>query len=79
MPNPFRTTADVEFSLKRSGRVGLKLYDIEGRCLTTLKSGTCAPGMSSFILHRSSFAPGVYLLRLETPEGEQVKKIVVEE
>jgi hypothetical protein len=68
-PNPCSGTALVAYSVPVAGSIRLELYDITGALVTTLTSGYHNAGASSFIVHRSSFARGVYLLRLELEAG----------
>jgi hypothetical protein len=77
-PNPFSGTATIFYSLPQAGNMTLKLYDVAGALVTTLTSGYHNAGASSFILHRSSFARGIYLLKLETETRTTTSKLIIE-
>jgi phosphatidylserine/phosphatidylglycerophosphate/cardiolipin synthase-like enzyme len=77
-PPPFRGAATVRYALPRSGKVRFVLYDVTGKLVTTLVQGYHTAGSSSFIVNRSSFARGVYLLRLETETGTTTQKLILE-
>jgi hypothetical protein len=70
-PNPFTNATRVSYSLPKAGNVRLKLYDISGKLVATLRSGYSPAGSSSFIVHRSSFSAGIYVLRLELDDCSQ--------
>jgi hypothetical protein len=82
-PNPLHPEGTLEFSMPAPGRVSLRLYDVNGRCVRTfLRDETFARGS-----HRMPFAArddrggalasGVYFYRLELPEGVQRGRFVV--
>jgi subtilisin family serine protease len=77
-PNPFSGQTEVSYSLPRAGNVSLTLYDVTGTLVTTLTSGYHNAGASSFIVYRSSFARGIYILKLETGNSATTQKLIVE-
>jgi hypothetical protein len=78
VPNPFTSAATITYSLPKAGNVRLKLYDVTGALVTTLVQGYHTAGSSSFIVHRSSLACGIYLLSLETEDGKTAGKLIIE-
>jgi hypothetical protein len=77
-PNPLVNDATVSYSLPIPGRVSLKLYDVLGRLVRTLSCGHRPAGASSFGLRAADFPAGVYLLRLDSPDGRLTRRLVVE-
>jgi YVTN family beta-propeller protein len=77
-PNPFTGSTTILLSLPRAGSISLKLYDVSGRLAWTLTTGYHPAGSSSFIVHRSSFSAGIYLLRLETDDATLTRKLIIE-
>jgi hypothetical protein len=77
-PNPFSGTATISYSLPNAGNISLKLYDVTGTLVSTLTSGYHNAGASSFIVHRSSFARGIYVLRLEWADQATTRKLIIE-
>jgi hypothetical protein len=77
-PNPFSGSALISYELPEAGNASLKLYDVTGVLVTTLVQGYHAAGSSSFITHRSSFARGIYLLKLETETRTTTSKLIIE-
>jgi hypothetical protein len=77
-PNPFTSAALITYSLPKAGNVSLKLYDVTGTLVTTLVQGYHAAGSSSFTIHRSSLARGIYVLKLETETRTTTSKLIIE-
>jgi hypothetical protein len=77
-PNPFTSAATITYSLLKAGNMTLKLYDVTGTLVTTLVQGYHTAGSSSFTIHRSSLACGIYLLKLETETATTTSKLIIE-
>ncbi len=80
-PNPFSAATILRFAMPRAGRATLDVFDIEGRIVRRLVDGSLdarehdvrwdgrdAAGRAT--------APGVYVLRLVTPDGSAAAKTV---
>ncbi|MGH7450694.1 MAG: S8 family serine peptidase, partial [bacterium] len=59
-PNPFNPTTHIVFHISRTGRVSLKIYDLQGREVATLVNEVKAPGTYEILWDASKFASGVY-------------------
>lgn len=74
VPNPAHGPARITFALDRAGPVHLEIFDTRGDLVRDLIRETFGPG-SRTVLWRGEdergrrAAAGVYLLRLDTPEG----------
>jgi hypothetical protein len=77
-PNPFSNATKVSYSLPNAGNVSLKLYDVTGKMVATLATGYHNAGTSSVTVSRSSFASGIYLLKLETDNSTTTSKLIIE-
>jgi len=64
-PNPFNSTTNIEYTLPEESIVTIKIYDILGREVTTLKQGEQVPWHYKVSFNASSLASGVYLYRIE--------------
>jgi gingipain R len=81
-PNPFNPTTTVGFALPQAGTVRLSVHDARGRLVRVLADAPLAAGS-----HRvrwdgrdrrgQAAASGVYLVRLQTPQGQQVHKMTL--
>ncbi len=76
-PNPFNQQTRISFSLASSGEVGLDIFDILGRRVTTVFSGLAEEGKTEVSWDgRSAWgrdvSSGVYYYRLRTAGGESI-------
>ena len=81
-PNPFNPDTRIAFDLPQAGRVELVVYNVLGRRITTLASGTFTAGTHEVMWDGrdesgASVSSGVYFYRLETPPGTISRKMVL--
>jgi hypothetical protein len=81
-PNPFRNHAQINYALPTAGNVSLRVYDVTGRTVRTLASGSQKAGSYTVNWdardsHGKQVPYGVYFYRLDTPGFRAVKKAVV--
>lgn len=81
-PNPFNPEGNIHFSLPQSGNVALHLFDIQGRFVKTLYEGYATEG--TYILswdgtdkNGHSVSSGIYLVRLTSPVGTKIQRLVM--
>lgn len=77
-PNPFSTSATVEFFLNKESRVKTTLWDVQGRKIQILDEGTYDPGMHQIIFTIPEISPGIYFLQIENEEISTIKKLIVQ-
>jgi hypothetical protein len=65
-PNPFNPVSRITYSLPRTGRVRLGIYDVSGRLIELLVDGVVEAGDHVAEWHASAQPSGVYFYRLET-------------
>ena len=76
-PNPFGASTVLRFSLARTEKVTLKVYDIAGREVATLlESEQRGPGPQQVELPGRDLRQGVYFCRLESGSVTGTAKIV---
>ncbi len=81
-PNPFNPRTEIAFGLRAPSLCRLSIYDVSGRCVTTLLDELRGPGT-----HRVEWdgrtdegvevGTGVYLYRLETNRGTSERKMLL--
>lgn len=76
-PNPFNPTTTIRFEVAQSSFVSLRVFDMQGRLIDTLVSKTLPSGPHSVSFDAGNLASGMYLYRLETPQGTQSKKMML--
>ena len=81
-PNPAPGRAVIRYALPVPARVRLGILDIQGREVARLEDGWMPAGRHETAwapaAGRGSLPPGVYLVRLETPRGVLVRRLVLE-
>ena len=75
-PSPFTSTATIRVQPSIKGNVKLEVYDVHGKLVKKIFSGSLEAGRSvNFLLNGSDLAKGVYIIRLVTPTQVINKKI----
>ena len=77
-PNPARDEAVVRYSMTRSSRVELALYDAIGRTVKTLVDDQAPAGAHEVSLDVHGLARGVYILKLSAGTSVSISKLVLE-
>ncbi len=76
-PNPFAETLQLVFESAQSGRVEVQLFDPLGR-LVRSEQMNALPGENNLRLSTPGLPKGMYVVRLQTPEGMASVKVVKE-
>jgi len=76
-PNPFNPVTTIQYSIKETGIVTLKIYNILGQEITELVNEVKNPGIYNVNFNASKFASGIYLYRLITNSKVLDKKMIV--
>ena len=64
-PNPFNPVTNLEFGISKLGFVSLKVYDIQGKKITTIVKSKLNPGTYKYEFDGSNLNSGVYFYRFE--------------
>lgn len=75
-PNPFNDAINIKYSLASNADVNLSVMDLSGRHVATLCQGNKPVGRHEISWIPESTTAGVYLLRLETPDFSDTRKVV---
>jgi hypothetical protein len=81
-PNPFNPAATIHFTVPRKGQIDLAIYDIAGRRVATLVSGTVSAGGHDVTWRGqddrgSNVASGIYFSRLSDGTSVKTRKILL--
>jgi len=77
-PNPFNPTTTIEFDLRQTDFVTLKIYSITGEEVATLVSEELTAGKHKYEWTRTAgLASGVYLYRLVAGEFVRARKMIL--
>jgi len=76
-PNPVEDKLTVSFSLNGTESVKLELLSVNGKTISNLFQGICFAGEQSMIFPIDLEA-GIYLLRIQTGNENQIRKLIVQ-
>jgi hypothetical protein len=76
-PNPFNPTTEIAFDLPRSERVQLRVFDVTGRCVSTLADGEFAAGHHNVTFDGRGVSSGVYFYQLVAGDYRNCRKMVL--
>ena len=74
-PNPVASSATLRFTLPEAGDIALRVYDLLGRVVAEVASGTHEAGAHTATFDASALPSGVYLVRLQTPRGAVTQRL----
>jgi photosystem II stability/assembly factor-like uncharacterized protein len=77
-PNPFASSTSIRFSVPESGPVSLRVFDLTGREVGTVVSGSYSPGTYATSFSAESLPDGAYYYRLESDGQTAARMFVVE-
>jgi len=76
-PNPFNPSTMIDYSITKTDRVVLKVYDMLGREVATLINAVQNPGSYNVVFNASSLASGVYFYKISTSNFTDIKKMIL--
>lgn len=76
-PNPFNPSTTIRYELHESTQVTLTVFDVYGRRVAILVSGSKEAGSHAAVFDASGLASGVYLYRLSSPAQSLTGKMVL--
>jgi hypothetical protein len=69
-PNPFSGSTTIEYSIVKSTRVEICIFDNTGKCIETIVLENNKPGLYQYIWNAARKPAGVYRCRIRTSESE---------
>ena len=76
-PNPTTGRSVVRYDLAVAGPVRLTVHDLLGREVAVVAEGHRVAGAHRASLEASALAPGLYLLRLDAPDGAHTTRLTL--
>ncbi|OGU43112.1 MAG: hypothetical protein A2000_06465 [Ignavibacteria bacterium GWB2_36_8] len=77
-PNPFNPTTTINFTVDKTRRTTLRVYNVLGQLIETLYEGYADPGnLYSIKFDASKLNSGGYFYRLESEENVETKRMVL--
>jgi len=76
-PNPISNSSTIYFSLSQSQKVSLKIFDVNGRLVTTLSDATFESGEHELVWSAAEMNDGIYFLQIQSEESLKTEKLIV--
>jgi len=76
-PNPLFNSTSIYFTINETQKVSLKIFDVNGRLITTLADAPFEAGEHKMEWNATDLAGGIYFLRMETATNSDNQKLVV--
>lgn len=76
-PNPFNLTTTIRFTLPKSGRVKLKVYNLLGEEISTIIDGYRSQGENQIQWTASKLSSGMYIIRLSCDYLHMTEKVLL--
>ncbi len=74
-PNPFSATTTINFTVPKSGRIKLLLYDQMGRMVRQIMDETKSAGAYQVTMDRKGLSAGMYYYKLDASDESVIKKM----
>lgn len=76
-PNPFNPVTKIRFDVAKAGYVSIKVYNIQGKEISTLINYNMTAGSYETIFDASALSSGVYYYRIQTEGFVDTKRMVL--
>jgi hypothetical protein len=76
-PNPFNPTTEIRFAIPKAEQVEIKVFNTLGQEVATLVNKVMAAGAYRIEFEAWSLPSGTYFYRLQTPNFQAVKKMML--
>ncbi len=76
-PQPFRGSTTIPFSIARTRRIAIRVYDMLGRCVSVVADGMWSAGNHAITLSSASLPAGIYRCELTAGNSRDVRMMTV--
>lgn len=76
-PNPFNPSTMIRFSLKETGIVSLKVYNVLGQLVTTLVNEQKSAGTYEYSFDASNMSSGIYFYTIKAGDFTATRKMIL--
>ncbi len=76
-PNPFKQATTIQYALRQAGHVQLRIYDVQGRLVSTLIDEVQPRGAHTLFFTAGALPSGTYLYRLDTAGQTQTRQMTL--
>ncbi len=75
-PNPFEQELRIQFSLMKSDKLHIRLFDMNGKAVKDLGEENMSSGSRELVVNTTDLSAGTYLLMIEGKEGVDIKRVI---
>ncbi len=76
-PNPFNPTTVINFSIPKTSKIELSVYNVLGQKVATLLNKELSAGSYKYDFNASNLTSGIYFYKLQTENYSQTKKMML--
>lgn len=76
-PNPFNPSTNISYSIKESGRVNIKVFDLIGQEIVELVNEEKEAGYYSVSFDASRLPSGIYIYTINASNFVQTRKMLL--
>jgi hypothetical protein len=76
-PNPFNPSTMIEYTLPKTSKVSLGIYDVLGREVKTIVDERQTPGTHRYNVNLGDKSTGIYFYRLTSDDHQETKKMMM--
>lgn len=76
-PNPFNPITTIQYSVSKTSKIQINVFDVLGRQVAELVNGEKSPGTYSIQFNGSDFSSGIYLYTLKSKAFSVTKKMLL--
>ena len=76
-PNPFNPTTNIAYSLPITSEISIRIFDIQGREVDVLYDNIQDAGSHMLVWDASSFATGIYFVKMSSGSFAGMKKLML--
>ncbi len=76
-PNPFNPATTIEFSINRSGKASMRIYDLLGNLIDEIFNEDKEPGRYKITYDASELSSGIYVYQLQSGSNEMSRKMIL--
>jgi spore coat protein A len=77
-PNPFAINTTIQFEVAAQSRVSIKVYNLEGREVSTVFEGEKTSGIYNLSFNGNRLAAGVYICRMKINDQVLQHKLIIQ-
>jgi len=76
-PNPFNASTAINYTLSRSAKVDIEIFDLQGRSVEHISSGEQTPGSYQINWNGNKYTSGTYFYRIAAGDRSETRKMTL--